>query len=54
MTLTINSNLDSEAIEAILKKLTSNSKFDSSNYLGKIKLDIDPLTLQKEMRDEWN
>jgi len=54
MTLTIKSNTKSAEIEKMLAKLSKNTKFDSSKYLGKILLKKDPLKLQKEMRDEWN
>jgi len=40
-------------IHLLLSKLESPKKFDSYKHLGVLKLDADPLEIQKKMRDEW-
>ena len=54
MTLTINNNTNNEEIEKLLNSISQESQFESEKYLGKIKLEKDPVELQKAMRDEWN
>ncbi|MBO7485944.1 MAG: hypothetical protein J6T84_07760 [Spirochaetaceae bacterium] len=36
------------------EKLDSGKKENLSEFFGALKIDGDPLTIQKEMRDEWN
>ncbi len=42
-----------------IKKLLSNAEksidlFNASKYCGKIKLNDDPILIQKKLRNEWN
>ena len=59
MVVTITSNSTPEEIELALKKLKKNGSqaskkhFDAFKYCGVIKLKEDPLTIQKQMRNEW-
>ena len=36
------------------EKLDSGKKENLSEFFGALKIDGDPLAIQKEMRDEWN
>jgi hypothetical protein len=40
-------------IALIEKRLQSKREIDYSKYFGKVKLKIDPLIIQKELRNEW-
>ncbi len=61
MVVTISSNSSEEEIRKALDKLAGKKnagkstarKFDAHKYCGVIKLKEDPLTIQKEMRNEW-
>lgn len=59
MVVTISSTSSPEEIKAALEKLEkANDKepkkhFDAYKYCGVISLKEDPLSIQKEMRDEW-
>ncbi|MDB4919990.1 hypothetical protein [Mucilaginibacter sp.] len=44
---------DIEAIEKILYKEKSTGGFNAKKYNGIMNLKQDPLTIQKELRDEW-
>ena len=37
----------------IIKDEEKKPKYDFSEFVGKIKWDIDPLEYQKKLRDEW-
>jgi capsule polysaccharide modification protein KpsS len=41
-------------INATLKKLKSGKPFDAKKHCGKVKWDIDGLTYQKDLRNEWD
>jgi len=60
MVVTINSNSTPEEIRKALVKLsgkrvgkTAAKKFNAHKYCGVIKLNESPLTIQREMRNEW-
>jgi hypothetical protein len=53
MTIIIKSTYDKEHIKKTLSTLIQKGKFNSKKYCGKIKLQEDPLVIQKNMRDEW-
>jgi hypothetical protein len=40
-------------IQKIEKKLSSGKRVDISKYFGKITLKEDPLSIQKDLRNEW-
>lgn len=45
-----------ETIQQLLKKITKEVQVDGVDtlkYCGKIKLNLNPLSIQKKMRDEW-
>ena len=44
---------DIEAIEKILYKEKSTGGFNAKKYNGIMNLKQDPLTIQNELRDEW-
>ena len=41
-------------INATLKKLKSGKSFDAKKHCGKVKWDVDGLTYQKDIRNEWD
>ncbi len=41
-------------INETLKKLRSGKPFDAKKHCGKVKWDIDGLTYQKDLRNEWD
>lgn len=62
MIVTITSRSSKEEIQAALKKLEQNNlkhkrkdknDFDAYRFCGVIKLKEDPMTLQKNWRNEW-
>ena len=53
MAVIIKSNENKDAIEKALKSLKHQGKLDAYKYLGKLKLKVDPLKIQEELRDEW-
>jgi hypothetical protein len=53
MTIIIKSTFDKEYIKKTLSNLQLSGKFNSKKYCGKIKLQEDPMIIQKNMRDEW-
>ena len=56
MTVIIKKNIDKKEFEKILTAFKNNKKVkgvDTSKHCGSIKLAKDPLTIQKEMRNEW-
>ena len=55
MTVVIKKGMSKGQISARLKKLTSKDKgFPAHKFTGKLKINEDPLVLQKRLRDEWN
>lgn len=56
MTIILKSGASKERISEIVKLLNSPKKkgLKTKKYAGKTKIKTDPLTVQKEMRDEWN
>jgi hypothetical protein len=36
-----------------MKKGTETSKYDLSEFVGKIQWDVDPVEYQRKLRDEW-
>jgi hypothetical protein len=56
MTVIIKKNIDKKEFEKILISFKKNKKIkgvDTSKHCGSINLAKDPLTIQKEMRNEW-
>lgn len=56
MVLVLKKGASKEEIEAIEKKLYCKkvpTGFDAKKYNGILKLNKDPLTIQKKLRDEW-
>ncbi len=55
MTIVIRKGESKKSIQAKMKKLKSQKKgFPAYKYLGKMKIDEDPLMIQKRLRDEWS
>lgn len=56
MTIILKSGASKERISEIVKLLNSPKKkaLNTKKYAGKTQIKADPLTVQKEMRDEWN
>jgi hypothetical protein len=55
MTVVIKKGMSKVQIEARLKKLKGkDSGFPAHKFTGKLKVDEDPLTIQKRLRDEWS
>lgn len=53
MVTVIKKGTDKKEIEKALSSLKSKKKFDAYKYCGTIKLNEDPLEIQKRMKDEW-
>jgi len=55
MTIILKSGASKERISEIVKLLNSPKKkgLNTKKYAGKTQIKSDPLTVQKEMRDEW-
>ena len=53
MVTVIKKGSNKKEIEEALSKLRSTKKFDAYKYCGTVKLNEDPLEIQKKMRDEW-
>ena len=53
MVTVIKKGSNKKEIEIALSKIKSKKKFDAYKYCGTIKLEEDPLEIQKRMRDEW-
>lgn len=53
MATKIKSGADQETIKKALSKIKAKKKLDTTKYSGKITLSIDPLEIQKALRDEW-
>lgn len=53
MVTIIKKGSNKKEIEKALSKLRSTKEFDAYKYCGTVKLDEDPLEIQKRMRDEW-
>ena len=53
MTIVLNEKLSAEEIEALLKKIEPAPKFfDAKKYFNKVAIEVDPLKIQQQMRDE--
>lgn len=56
MTVVLKKNIEKVEFEKILKEINQSKKLrgvDTSRFCGILNLKKDPLTIQKEMRDEW-
>lgn len=53
MVTVIKKGSDKKEIEKALSNLKSKKRFDAYKYCGAVKLQEDPLEIQKRMRDEW-
>ncbi len=53
MVVVLKQGATKEAIEKLLKKLKIKRGVNTKKYCGTIKLKEDPLTIQKNLRDEW-
>ena len=53
MTIVIKKNQNKSTIEKLLSKIHKKKAFDAAKYCGILKLSIDPVTFQKNMRSEW-
>ncbi len=53
MVLVLKKGASKREIESIEKKLKNKGGVDVMKYCGKIKLKEDALTIQKNLRDEW-
>ncbi len=55
MVITIKEGESKTSIDRKLKKLYAGKKgFQAYKYLGKIKIDEEPMEIQKRLRDEWS
>jgi hypothetical protein len=53
MTIVVDKKLTKQERDEILKKMEPRIKpFDAKKYFGKIKIQGDPLEIQRQMRDE--
>jgi len=53
MTIIIKKNQSKATIQQLLSKIPRKKQFTASKYCGVLKLSVDPLKFQKEIRSEW-
>lgn len=53
MVLVLKKGASKKEIQTIEKRLHLRREFDYSKHFGKIKLKNDPLSIQKDFRNEW-
>ena len=53
MVITIKRGDSKETIDKKLSKLSKKKGFQAHKFLGKVKVDGDPLEIQRKMRDGW-
>ncbi|WP_191906912.1 hypothetical protein [Adhaeribacter soli] len=53
MVTIIKKGLDKQHIQRILANLKTKKGLNAYEYCGKVKLQQDPLAVQKALRDEW-
>ena len=53
MVLVLKKGASKREMQSIAKKLQKNIGVNTRKYCGIIKLKEDPLSIQKQMRDEW-
>lgn len=53
MSITITPKMSLEEIKKRLESLPSGKRMDAKKHCGGIQLRVDPLTLQKQTRNEW-
>jgi hypothetical protein len=54
MTLIITPGMTAEEIHQHAREMRKKLQYDFSKLCGTLKLDEDPLTIQKKLRDEWS
>lgn len=54
MVVVLKKNASKKDLEELLKKLKVGKPFNAQKHLGKLKLKIDGLKYQKQVRDEWS
>ncbi len=53
MVLILKKGATKKEMERITEKMENTKGVDTKKYCGVIKLQEEPLTIQKQMRDEW-
>jgi hypothetical protein len=53
MTIVIKKSQSKSIIEELLSKIPHKKQFDASKHCGVLRLSIDPLKFQKDIRSEW-
>ncbi len=53
MSVIISQKMSVEEIMLVLEKLPAGKTFKSAKHCGILKLTINPLVFQKQLRDEW-
>jgi hypothetical protein len=54
MVTVIKQGISKDSIRKLLNKIQIKEGFDAKKYCGTIKLKEQPLTIQKQLRDEWS
>jgi hypothetical protein len=54
MTLIITPGMTAEEIHQHAREMRKKLQYDFTKLCGTLKLDEDPLTIQKKLRDEWS
>ena len=53
MVLVLKKGASKKEMDSISEKLTNSKGVNTKKYCGTVKLQEDPLAIQKKMRDEW-
>jgi hypothetical protein len=53
MVIVIKKGESKKSIQNKLRKLKGGKGFPASKFTGKIKIDEDPVAIQRRLRDEW-
>lgn len=53
MVTVIKKGSDKKEVEKALSKVRNKKSFDAQKYCGAIKIEQDPLVIQRAMRNEW-
>lgn len=51
--ITVEKGTKKEKLEDRLKSLKTGKKFTASKFCGKVRIEEDPLKIQKRLRNEW-
>ncbi|MFK7972362.1 MAG: hypothetical protein AB8F95_18475 [Bacteroidia bacterium] len=54
MTIVIRKDTNLNEVKAKIQKMAANQGFDAKKFAGTVRVTVDPLLYQKQVRDEWD